>query len=222
MKKTIFLLLILFTVNALFAQKFQFGLKFNPHLSWLKSDNKDLASNKGVVFGFSYGLVVDYNFLENVGLNFEPSHVFYNCNSTIKNDTMLGTLKWKFQYIELPIALKMRTNQIGKMTYYGKIGLAPSINTSSKLNDAKSSKGTNLFNIGMLIGAGVHYHLGGTTVLLMGVTFHNGFLRFHKDDAISEVAKNSKDTTVLNLQVIDLDKVNMKPAFISLDIAILF
>jgi hypothetical protein len=224
MKKLVFSFLILFSINAVYAQKVQMGLKFNPHLAWVKSDNKVLVENKSINLGFSYGLILDYKFLDNIGLSFEPTHTLYNINSTGK-DTNTGVkseLKWKIQYIEVPISLKMRTNQIKKMTYFAKIGIAALIKTSAKINDEKANKNVNIFNFKMQLGGGIHYSLGGNTALLLGLTFHNGFIRFNKDDTFTEQAKTSKDQAMQGMKDVNLDKTNLKPSYISLDIGILF
>jgi hypothetical protein len=229
MKKIIFSFLILFSLTAVQAQKVQMGLKFSPHLGWVKSDNKDIIENKSVKVGFSYGLIIDYNILENIGLSIEPTHTLYNTNSTGKYlDTtvsptyMNSKLMWKFQYIEIPISLKMRTKQIKKMTYFGKIGIAALIKTSAKINDEKANKNVNIFNFKMQVGGGVHYSLGGNTALLLGLTFHNGFVRFNKDDTLIEQSKISKDADVMGMKDVSLDKTSLKPSYISLDIGILF
>jgi hypothetical protein len=104
------------------------------------------------------------------------------------------------QYIELPITLKLKTNEIGYLTYYLQAGLAPAINIRSradiKFNTQTTTLATNStvisnvesddediqdeinnINLSMIIGGGIEYTLSGSTVLLVGVQFNNGFLR---------------------------------------------
>ena len=158
MRKLIILSLLLFGFTYSNAQKLNFGLKFSPHFSWFKIDNKDSISNEGVGIMFSYGLTCDFNFAENYALNIEINQVFLN-NST--RDSKDKILKYKLQNIEIPIALKMKTNDIDNMKYFGRFGLCPSINTTSKVNDP-NEKVTRL-NFGMIIGAGFQYKLADKT-----------------------------------------------------------
>jgi hypothetical protein len=190
------------------------GLKLSPQFSWIKSDNPEIMDNNGLGIGFSYGLMVNYFFQDNYGLNFELSHSLLQYSSSY-NDTSnnLEIVKWKQQYIEIPIALKMQTNEIDGMTYYGKIGISPMINTSAKLNEINNKNEINFFNANILVGAGVHYGLGGNTVLVGGITFHNGLLRM-----------NNKKMTIVDDHILPngLKDVQLKPSYVSLDFGILF
>src|SRR5689334_392224 len=73
MKKALLLLLIAVSASSVFAQapasgssdqKFHFGLKGTPALAWFKTDSPGLSSN-GSTFGFSYGLITEFNFAKN-------------------------------------------------------------------------------------------------------------------------------------------------------------
>lgn len=97
------------------------------------------------------------------------------------------------QYIEIPLTLKLKTNEIGYLTYFLQFGLSPGICIRSKADfttsiqsggvTASSSSdkvdvknGINNINLSMIIGGGVEYTLSGSTTLLLGVQFNNGFL----------------------------------------------
>ena len=217
MRKITIIIIIFCFVGNIHAQKVQMGLKFNPNLAWFKVDNKTNIANKGLGIGFSYGLVIDYHFLDNVSLCFEPAHLFFN-PSTTATDTaknLTDNVKWKFQYIEIPISLKMMTNQIGKLKYYGKIGISTAIRSTVKLEDNKANSSASVLDFSMLIGGGVHYSLGGNTALLMGATFHNGLARINKDNPFS-VLKGSV------VQDLPLKDINLKSSYLSIDIGILF
>jgi hypothetical protein len=215
MRKIALIITFFCLVFSIHAQKVQLGLKFNPNLSWFKIDNKTLVENDGVGIGFSYGLIVDYHFLENVALCIEPQHLFYSPSTTIKDSNNSNVIvNWKMQYIDIPISLKMMTNQRGKLKYFGKIGFSTCIKTSSQIND-KNSNSVYALDFSMLIGGGIHYSLGGNTALLLGATFHNGFVSLNDDNTIY-------DQQIPGLTHFSLSGVSLKSQYISLDIGILF
>jgi opacity protein-like surface antigen len=110
---------------------------------------------------------------------------------------------YTLQYIEIPITLKLKTNEIGYLTYYLQAGVAPGWNirarssfssttqittggntvTSSAEGDGIDIKDNiNNLNFSMIIGGGVEYTLSGSTVMLAGIQFNNGFLDVFDDD----------------------------------------
>ena len=217
MKKITIILIIFCFVGSVHAQKVQMGLKFNPNLSWFKVDNKTYIENKGTGIGFSYGLIIDYHFLENVALCIEPAHLFYN-PSTVVTDTITNAkvnVKWRIQFIEIPLSLKMMTNQMGKLKYFGKIGISTGIKTTAKIEENKANSSVGALDFSILIGGGIHYSLGGNTALLIGATFHNGLARINKDNPLSVLMGSG-------IQNFSLKDVKLKSSFISLDIGILF
>ena len=212
MKKIPLIFVILFCLNISFAQQLQFGLKLSPHVGWAKSDKLTMIKNNGIGFGFSYGLVADYNIKDNYGLNFEFNHSMINFN-TIRIDSSI-VHKWSQQYVELPVSLKMKTNEINNIIYYGKIGVGPKINTSAKIGkkteiQENNKNDINFFNAAFVIGGGIHYALGGSTMALAGLSFHNGLMR---------VNRSRRDI----FESLSLKDVQLKNSFVSLDLGILF
>ena len=110
--------------------------------------------------------------------------------------------KLSLQFIEIPLTLKMRTNEIGYCTYFFQVGLSPGYAIRTKadieINDvviddnADVSDQINELNLSMILSAGVEYSLGGSTSLLLGLTFNNGFLDLLDDtDYDGKVKGNS-------------------------------
>ena len=216
MKKLFFAFLISIISFSGYSQKLHLGLKFSPHFSWLKTDNPTIMVNDGVGFAFSYGLMINYYFQDNYGLNFELCHSIIKFSSSYV-DTSGNSIvsKWNQQYIEIPVNLKMQTNQIGNMVYYGKIGISPMINTAAKLNDINNQDNINFFNAMVIVGAGIHYSLGGNTFAIGGISFHNGLMRMNnKKDKIFDDVKIDPAAGLTN--------VILKPSYISVDMGILF
>jgi opacity protein-like surface antigen len=113
---------------------------------------------------------------------------------------MSRTRDYRLQYVEVPLTLKLRTNEIGYITYWGQFGIVPGLNINAKGDDTvdflygKSDTGwgetdrvsfssededikndINIFRVGLLIGAGIEYSLSGNTAVLAGITYNNGF-----------------------------------------------
>jgi opacity protein-like surface antigen len=184
--------------------KLHFGLKGAPSLAWYRSDSKNPKTD-GSKFGFTYGLVTEFNFAQNyafaTGLDVtyrggklkESSTVTFT-DSTI---TTSSSIKNTIQYIEIPITLKLKTNEIGYLTYFLQAGISPGYkiraresfetaiqvtkngtitNFSEEDSDVDIMKQINNFNLSMIVGGGIEYTLSGSTVMLAGLQFNNGFL----------------------------------------------
>lgn len=128
-------------------QPFRFGLKVGGNVGWMKPTSKNIEQN-GTGFGYTYGIMGDFNFQEYYSLSTEllvttfnggVKHIeplYYTTtnpdNSKIK-DTMNGvTHDYQFQYLQLPVSLKFRTKEIGYITYWAQFGLAPSFLLSAR------------------------------------------------------------------------------------------
>lgn len=208
MKKLFLSSLLIFISSVLFAQSesnLHFGLKAAPSLAWLRSDSEGYDSN-GSKFGFSYGLITDFNFATNyafaTGVDITYRGGKFKTVSSLKSaansDSVISTTStFTLQYIEIPLTLKLKTNEIGYLRYYLQIGIAPGINIraresydrttvttigTSTVTDNDKQSGVdvqddiNNINVSMIIGGGVEYTLSGTTALLVGIQFNNGFM----------------------------------------------
>ena len=166
--------------------KFRFGLKVAPTLAWLKPETKNVEAD-GAKIGFAYGLIADYNFSQNYafGTGVEVSYRGGKLKSAGTADSLKYKSSLTLQYIELPLTMKLKTNEIGYITYFGRFGFAPGINIKAKAdfersagneNDVSIKSSTSVFNLSFLVGLGAQYSLGGKTAVLTGITFNNGFL----------------------------------------------
>jgi len=174
--------------------RFRLGLKAAPSFAWLKPDADGLSAG-AVAMKFSYGLITEFGIGKNYAFatGVDVSYVGGNLNfgkkvfeQTSAGDTfMLASRKYKLQYIEIPLTLKMKTNQIGYMTYFLQFGLNPSIRIKAKaddkdqagvaLNNVDISGDISLFRLALNVGIGAEYNIHGNTSLVFGITFNNGF-----------------------------------------------
>ncbi len=193
-------------------QEFHFGLKASPSLAWLRSDTKGFDSD-GSRFGFIYGLITEFNFAERyafaTGIDIDyrggKFKTVENLKTITNEDSVISTnSSFSLQYIDIPVTLKLKTNEIGSIVYYMQIGVAPGFNIRARMDyestTQTTSSGTiyttdnsdekvdvqddiNSLNVSMILGAGIEYTLSGSTVLVGGIQFSNGFTDVFDTDA---------------------------------------
>lgn len=264
MKKSISTFLILLCVITVTAQegekqpKFRFGLKVAPSVAWLGPDKtkfNDLSvENGGAKIKFGYGLITEfilaknYSFLTGVEVNYAGGSINYKDANKVNyklNDStalFLKSREYKQQYITLPLALKLKTNEIGYMTYFGQIGVDASFKIKGRANDegtlfSKDSVGifslqgiehtesdvdilkqVNLFRIALNVGLGVEWNLAGNTSLLFAINYNNGFTNFfyNKTKDANKLVDNPDPTKAQKLE----EKASSN--FVALTVGVLF
>ncbi len=146
------------------------------------------------IASFLTGLEVTY---AGGGLNYTDS-VYRSLNgkdylSDPATAFLIKKREYKLQYINVPLSLKMKTKEIGLMAYYGQFGFDLGVRAKARATDTGYLNFTNnkstlssiakveakqdvgLFRVALNIGLGVEYGLVGSTVLVAGVNYSNGF-----------------------------------------------
>ena len=231
MKNLLLTLMVLVLGNELFAQdvpvgpntrkKFKIGFNLSPSVDFFQP-NTDGVKLDAAKMKFGYGMMAEYAFTNNYAVGFGLEHKmggaaldFSNADVRYiaKDDTTefkLMSRTYRYDYVNLPITLKLMTNQIGYFTYFGQFGVDLSVLVSSKAKDERQalqsfktdSLGTlteELFsgtgkgdfqgrynqssfaNIKLRIGAGFEWNFSGNTSLVVSVSYHNGFIDLMKD-----------------------------------------
>jgi hypothetical protein len=159
-------------------------------------------------------------------------------SQTRYSECLLNERKYNITYVTLPLTLKLRTNEIGSLTYYGMFGVNSSFRVAAKATDeiqkpatASSGWGTpetisktdvkkdvSLFSEALNMGLGVEWNLSGTTSLVIGANYLLGFTNVVKKD--SEYLR--KYTYGSSLPYGSELKQNLKSNGISLTVGILF
>ena len=103
-------------------QKFHFGLKVSPTLAWLKPDTKGIEKG-GSKLGFSYGIITEFRIQENYAFVTGLQVTYRGGKLNIPYTDFAGNVykqkaSLNLQYIELPIALKMKTNAFNKFKFF--------------------------------------------------------------------------------------------------------
>lgn len=95
--------------------------------------------NNGSALGISYGIMGDFNIGGNPSywisteaiVTSMPAKIasldtLYISNNNLSSPYTNAQFDYKFQYIQIPISLKLKTGEIGNLVYYGQLGLCPS------------------------------------------------------------------------------------------------
>lgn len=203
MKKILLAFLFSFGTLSLFAQsasQVRLGLTAHPTFGFLKIEN---GKGSGLSTGFSYGLMSDFEFAENYSfatgltittingkgtiLNYMPYHTVSGSANAAEYD-----VKFKMQYIEIPLSIKLKTDENNDMKWYGQFGLTTNFRIGAKQDvktgnttlaeDVKATDQTKFLRAGMIIGGGVEYRLSGKTSLMTGLTYNNGLTNMAKNN----------------------------------------
>jgi hypothetical protein len=201
--------LLCFGLKSFGQSDIRFGITANPSLVWVKPDNT-LISGDGVRFGFNFGLVVDYVFGNDerysinsgLGILLAGARIMATDTATLNRHELTA----KVNYLELPVSIKLRSNEVGYFTFYGQMGVTPQFAVRSRAHITEKDAGGNVvtdidnkklkdipffpndiekvrpFNIGLLVEAGMEYDLTENTVLVAGLFFNAGFLDMFKDN----------------------------------------
>lgn len=176
--------------------QFSFGVFADPQLSWFSSDTKKYDPN-GPVASLNVGFSADKYFakryafstglsINSIGGNIRFSESFKLETRDSSYQVAAGSnIKFKAQYITVPVGFKFRTNQIGYSTYYANIGLKGNFRLKGfaweeKNNVERETASDNfvLAFVSYYIGAGMEYSLGDESALQVGASFTSGLSKF--------------------------------------------
>lgn len=210
MRKTFFSLVLLFlALQTTWAQqttsttsnnklnKLRIGLMLGPSFTKFSIADSDVE-NGGSRVGFSYGLVFDYNFSDryaiSTGIIGSPGGGSYTGPIAAANDSVVtDEVKIRMRYLEIPIALKLRTNDFGKFTPYGQVGISPAFAINSRydakdlgIENEKANDLTKPLNVFLTVGAGTEYAIATNTRLFAGLYYNHGFMNVNDNDQIDD------------------------------------
>ena len=194
-------IVVLFNVKSE-AQDFRLGLTASPSIAWM-NPKTDGFSSEGNRTGFSYGLIAEILFTEQYGLasglqiSYLGGKLSYPVNESINSETFnLLERTYRLQIIELPFALKMKSNEVLGIQYFGKMGIGAGLvlkaegddrftntqDNSRLVQSEKDIKGDVAFGrASLILGGGAEYRIGGNVSLVGGISFNNGFTNMLKN-----------------------------------------
>lgn len=202
MKKLFLVLTFLLVINLTYSQK-RFNLAFlaSPQVAWMTSDSKEVKGDKSFL-GFGYGVEGDfflgnenYSILTGLTVSTAGGSLIYR-QPILFSGTQLPTgtkVDYSLKYLEIPLAVKMRTKDFNRMKFYAQFGLTNWINIKSRAttSDHSFEKETirdeiRLYNIGLNVGAGIEYDLGHGNALTGGIVYSNGFTDVTTNSTIND------------------------------------
>ncbi|MGL5892881.1 MAG: hypothetical protein ACRC3B_23515, partial [Bacteroidia bacterium] len=98
----------------------------------------------------------------------------------------------------IPLTLKLKTNEIGYLTYFGQFGVNASVRARSRVNDEinlvpggagetpeklMNSNDMQLMKLALNGGLGAEYNIQGSTSLVFGINYINGFTNVAKKES---------------------------------------
>lgn len=200
--KRYFLALLLF-VGAVsgFGQKhIKLSFTGSPAINWMSTNNSVVESGNPI-FGYDFGVNADFYFSEDERYSFLTGLLITNTGGelnykngsdfTFAGETLpaSGNIKYKLRYVEIPLCLKLKTDQFTRISYWGQLGITTMINIDSKgfsddgtLDKTNISDEINLFNLDMNLGIGFDYDLSGNNSFTTGIIFQNGLMDVTSDD----------------------------------------
>lgn len=196
-------------------KKVRLAFVASPQISWMNSNDK-FVSSEGSKFGFDFGISTDIYWGEEERYGLATGLTILTAGGDVKYSTEASTFKfngknlatgtvisYSLNYLEIPFALKLRTSQFHRLTYWGQFGLTNYINIGAK---ADSSEGTfkndripdevNVFNAGLNVGGGVEYDFGGGNAFRAALIYNSGFMDVTSDSNDDKITMSS-----LKLQV---------------------
>jgi Outer membrane protein beta-barrel domain len=209
MKKLLLAVCCLFLSSSAFAQ-WEIGIKLSPsiatnrvvHPSTINFETLNAKTH------FGGGVIADYFFGENYALS--TGLIYMGKGAGVKysrNDgTEAGNDEFGIQYLEIPVTVKLFTNDVATDTrLYFQAGGSIDPRISAKVNgdkldpsDNKYTTHFNLIDIAVLMSAGVEKQMGESTKIFGGFSYHRGLIDI---DDFYEEKFSSKNIEIKNSYV---------------------
>ena len=193
--------------------RIRLGAFVAPNVSWMhptanKSDDGLYnVSSQGSKVGFTYGLIAEYYFAHNyaivTGLQVSSTGGKINAErvdlTTTNNTSQVqkADFDYRLQFLEVPIALKLRTDDINGFKFFGQLGVSLGFNIGKKadytvsyydgdMNQTRSVSDEHVKLTGtigtiapvmlaMNLGGGAEYPINNKLTVFAGLYFVNGF-----------------------------------------------
>jgi len=183
-----------------YSQELTFIVHADPVISWIGSNESEYTS-EGAKAGFDIGLNVLHYFAENYaissGISFisaggrqsatEPHTMVFN-NLDPQTLPAGDEMKYNLKYMNIPIGIRLQTNQVGYLTYFTDMGFDVRIMLKSTVDlptlqifDENAKTEVYGMNAGWHLGGGVEYELGIDASIIAGLSYGQDFFDITKD-----------------------------------------
>ena len=203
------MVLCIVSSSALAQNSIELSFSAGPSVNWLSSGSNEVTKG-GSKAGFDFGLTADLFFdarnryaittgllLSKTGgtLNYHMPGQFPFSGETLSAGS---SIRYRLQYLEVPCAIKLRTSQFRRWTYWGQFGLSGFVKISAKgdssdgqLDKTSINDEVKRFNLALNIGAGADFDLGSGNALSLGLIYKDGFVNITKNDYDNKTTVNS-------------------------------
>lgn len=192
---------ILFTVLCLIssfsmAQEARFGFTVSPTFGFANVESSENFENytdatEGKT-GIEYGILLDYDFTGEDRYFLHSGLMMHHTGYNLEYKRLVGgdasvveTADVNVNYLEVPLILKLKSNQIGYMRYFGQFGLNNSFKVGEKIKEGTESEFNEFksYNAGLNMGGGIEYSFSQQTSAVAGVYYVNGFSKVLDNNA---------------------------------------
>lgn len=214
--------------------KFKFGIQVSPTVSWLNTDDSridgdgtnlglKLAMQGELFFAENYAIATGIGFYFNAGGTLQSQYggTFFTASelNTPNFPTVLGEqaiLKYDIQYVEIPLALKLRTREFGYLTYYLEApiftlgirskatGTLQGGGQSAVAEEIDIAKEVTPLSLSWGFGGGAEYSISESTRLFGGLQYQNIFTDVTKDKDYTYAGRTRSDDPKATLGAITL------------------
>lgn len=200
-------------------RKIRLSFEASPTLNWISSDMRGVEEGE-VAMGFNYGINADFYFDEESKYAFATGLLINSTGGNISYYDDSGEIqfagqtfdsgtsfKYKLKYAEVPLAIKLRTSQFRRWSYWGQFGFSGFVNIQSKadsntedLEKNNINEEISLFNLALNVGVGSNFDLGSNNAITVGIIYKNGFIDVTSNNQFDD--KATLNSLVLKLGVV--------------------
>ena len=186
-----FLFLILLPAKMQYAQDLRFGAYASPVLTWFNTDI-DEVSNQGARAGFIFSVAAEKHLTNN--WYFHPGIAFISSSGRLKSSepstfrfpgytSVIAAgdpVVYRIQYISLPVGVKIKTSDVGYLTYFAEFGVDPKVVVNGKadipsigVSWENAMNEIRRFNFGYHLNLGADYSVNGDISLILGLGYES-------------------------------------------------
>lgn len=182
------------------SQKLRMGLSVSPLISWYSTDgDAGQITTSGTRFNIKYGLHIDTRLGSNPNYYFSTGLFVLNTGGKLTHDYFREipgtgeiqlterTASYRFNYVNVPVTMMLRTNEIGYLTYFARVGFDAGFNIKATadfedefdgevitIEDEDASDFAGLFRAGLHIEGGIEYNFSGNSRFVISLEWNNG------------------------------------------------
>jgi hypothetical protein len=132
------------------SKAWKIALHVDPNISWMKPDNNNITAG-GSKLNFGYGISIDRMFAENYAIATGLQMKYHRIDKARMTNTSTEyisvseiTRVYKLKYLEVPLTLRLRTNEIGYIKYWVQVGMGLGFNIRARGNDEIDHQNINM------------------------------------------------------------------------------